>query len=177
MPKVGCAIVGCSNSTYRINKWKNEICDLHNVQHRDCECPRPFRLHMFPSELRNGERRMEWVRACRRDTSDHKNWKPGKSDRVCSEHFIDEEPTLEHPIPTEKLGYTPKSIKPRRSIIKYDSTSASQSTSAFVNNSGYVMYVTIIRSAIKCIYLCLIPRGLSQNISGLRKSIYMENKN
>ena len=118
MPKVGCAIVGCSNSTYRINKWKNEICDSHNVQHRDCECPRPFKLHMFPSELRNGERRMEWVRACRRDTGDHKNWKPGKSDRVCSEHFIDEEPTLEHPIPTEKLGYTPKSIKPRRSIIK-----------------------------------------------------------
>lgn len=37
MPKVGCAIVGCSNSTYRINKWKNEIYNLHNVLHQDCE--------------------------------------------------------------------------------------------------------------------------------------------
>ena len=25
--------------------------------------------------------------------------------RVCSKHFIDKQPTYEHPYPTEKLGY------------------------------------------------------------------------
>ena len=27
--------------------------------------------------------------------------------RVCSKHFIDKEPTYEHPYPTEELGYDP----------------------------------------------------------------------
>ena len=29
MPKVNCAVVGCSSSTYGINKWKKEPCSEH----------------------------------------------------------------------------------------------------------------------------------------------------
>ena len=29
MPKVNCAVVGCSSNTYGINKWKKEPCLEH----------------------------------------------------------------------------------------------------------------------------------------------------
>ena len=31
MPKLNCS-VGCSNSTYKINKWKKETCTEHNLE-------------------------------------------------------------------------------------------------------------------------------------------------
>ena len=32
MPKVNCNFIGCSNSTYKINKWKKETCTKHNLE-------------------------------------------------------------------------------------------------------------------------------------------------
>ena len=32
MPKVNCAVVGCTNSTYRLNKWKKEVCNQHKAE-------------------------------------------------------------------------------------------------------------------------------------------------
>ena len=34
-----------------------------------------------------------------------KLWSPRRDSRVCSRHFIDGNPTPEHPYPTENLGY------------------------------------------------------------------------
>ena len=31
IPKVNCSVIGCSNSTYKINKWKKETCTEHNL--------------------------------------------------------------------------------------------------------------------------------------------------
>ena len=38
MPKVNCAVINCSNSTYKLKKWKQEICYEHN--HFDSSCKR-----------------------------------------------------------------------------------------------------------------------------------------
>ena len=32
MPKVNCNVIGCSNSTYKINKWKKETCTKHILE-------------------------------------------------------------------------------------------------------------------------------------------------
>ena len=43
MSKVNCSVIGCSDSTYEINKWKKETCAEHNLKaegnckkRRDC---------------------------------------------------------------------------------------------------------------------------------------------
>ena len=41
---------------------------------------------------------------------------PGKSDVVCSEHFVDKRPTLENPNPVLNLGYEKPAKKPRREL-------------------------------------------------------------
>ena len=56
MPKVNYSVIGCSNSTYKMNKWKKETCAEHNFEAKgncekkgDClECKPPFHLHTFP---------------------------------------------------------------------------------------------------------------------------------
>ena len=32
MSKVNCNVIGCSNSTYKLNKWKKEIPSKHNPE-------------------------------------------------------------------------------------------------------------------------------------------------
>ena len=32
MPKANYSVIGCSNSTYKINKWKKETCTEHNLE-------------------------------------------------------------------------------------------------------------------------------------------------
>ena len=66
-----------------------------------------LRLFPFPTLLRNPDGRQRWKEAVNR--ADAKQpWKymdPSKDQRVCSEHFIDGEPTEQHPDPELHLGY------------------------------------------------------------------------
>ena len=100
-----CAVIACTNSSYKLKKWKKEQCSTHETPNEVCVCAPPFYLFYFPSELRNSEPRKRWIRALRRVGKNNKEWKPGVSDRVCSEHFMDGEPTLNNPDPSLKLGY------------------------------------------------------------------------
>ena len=43
MPKVNCAVINCSNSTYKLKKWKQEICYEHNDF--DSSCKREHCIH------------------------------------------------------------------------------------------------------------------------------------
>ena len=60
MPKVNCSVIGCSNSTYKMNKWKKETCAEHNLKAEgncekkaDClECKPLFHLHTFPGPFK-----------------------------------------------------------------------------------------------------------------------------
>ena len=63
MPKVNCAVLNYSNSTYKRKKWRQEICYEQSVatvtvvaKREDCiHCIPPFKLYSFSSILRNAE--------------------------------------------------------------------------------------------------------------------------
>ena len=121
MPNVSCAVLGCSNSTYRLKKWRKERCYEHghtDVVHKFCGCKEPFHLSCFPSIITFNEERKLWINAMKRVMEKSKNWLPTESYRVCSLHFADGQPTLANPIPSLNLGYDAKDIKPRR-IVKH----------------------------------------------------------
>ena len=114
-----CAVVSCTNSKYKLNCWRRKECKVHAGQlHRDCPCPQPFRLHSFPSEMRFGGLRAEWIRLINRVTKSKGAWKPGSSDMVCSLHFIGGAPTAESPLPTLNMGYEKPAKKSRRELIR-----------------------------------------------------------
>ena len=118
MGKSNCAAVSCTNSTYKLNKWKKEICTTHHILHQDCTCQPPFKLYFFPSQLRNSEPRERWIRAMKRVSKNNAKWVPTASDRVCSDHFVDDEPTIANPDPTSNLGYEVGCKKPRRALFR-----------------------------------------------------------
>ena len=90
MPKVNCTVINCSNSTYKVKKWKQEIYFGHydydsSCKREDCiRCIPPFKLYYFPSILRNPELRNKWNRTLNRQNKDKIECKPSESDRVCS---------------------------------------------------------------------------------------------
>ena len=94
MPKVNCAVINCSNSMYKLKKWKHEFCYEHNDfdssnKREDCiHFIPPFKLYCFPSLMRNAELRKNWIRALKRRNKDKTEWKPSESDRVCSIHLV-----------------------------------------------------------------------------------------
>ncbi len=114
-----CAVIGCTNSRYKIKVWEKKECLEHKGQtHKDCPCDRPFRLHIFPSIKLNSDKRKEWIRLLRRVKKGNKEWTPGQSDMVCSIHFVDGRPTLENPNPTLDLGYDKPAKRPRRELVR-----------------------------------------------------------
>ena len=116
-----CAVVSCTNSRYKIKVWEKKICEEHLDQlHKDCPCPRPFRLYTFPSVLLNSDKRAEWTRLMKRTTKRNTAWTPGSSDMVCSKHFINGQPTLANPNPTIELGYEKPAKKARRKLIRQE---------------------------------------------------------
>ena len=78
MPKVNCNIMSCSNSTYKINKWKKETCAEHNLE-AEGNCIKkgyclkykpPFYLHTFPGPIKCKQLREAWIKAVRREPFD-----------------------------------------------------------------------------------------------------------
>ena len=121
MPNVSCAVLGCSNSTYRLKKWRKERCYERgntDVVHKFYGCKEPFHLFCFPSIITFNEERKLRIDAMKRVMEKSKKWLPTESDRVCSLHFADGQPILANPIPSLNLGYDVKAIKPRR-IVKH----------------------------------------------------------
>ena len=121
MGPANCAVIDCTNSTYNLKKWQQTECikpEHENKLQIECGCTQPFRLFMFPSELRNGERRKQWITLMKRETLKKAPWTPKPSDRVCSEHFVDKIPTPENPFPSLKLGYTTEEKPKRRELFR-----------------------------------------------------------
>ena len=94
IPKVNCSIIGCSNSTYKINKWKKR--NLHRThpwgwtaetkskKKGDClEYKPPFHLHThFFWPIKFKQRREAWLKAVRGEPFDKKgSWKTAPSGR------------------------------------------------------------------------------------------------
>ena len=55
MPNVSCTVLGCSNSTYRLKKWRKERCYEHgntDVVHKFCGCKDGFPLKRIRRRIR-----------------------------------------------------------------------------------------------------------------------------
>ena len=63
-----CAVVGCSSSTYQLQKWRKGFCTSHNCHRasQDCACPDLFQLYPFPTLKGDPEKRKEWVKSINR---------------------------------------------------------------------------------------------------------------
>ena len=69
--------------------------------------------------LRGMWKKERWIRCVKRVSKEKRPWYPYRSDRVCSEHFVDGIPTEKNPDPTVNMGYElPKQPTPRRSLVK-----------------------------------------------------------
>lgn len=100
-----CAFAHCSSSTYHLQKWKLNECDVHRgIKHEQCDCKPPFVLFPFPTAISDAETRRDWIRAVnRKDAKTGKNWQPNFDSRVCSYHFVDGKPSEAHPSPSINL--------------------------------------------------------------------------
>ena len=94
MPKENCAVINCSSSTYKLKKWKQEICYEPNDFDSSCKredrihCTPSLKLSCFPSISGNLELRIKWIRALKRQNKEKTEWKPSESYRVYSIHFV-----------------------------------------------------------------------------------------
>ena len=81
-----CAVINCSNSTYKLKKWKQEICSEYKDFNSSCKreefihCTLKLKLYCFPSILKNAELRNKWIRALKRQNKDKTEWKIIKTD-------------------------------------------------------------------------------------------------
>ena len=89
MPKVNCAVVGCSTEK---NKWKKEPClepgEKSVVKGQCPNCERPYSLACFPAEMTKGKERDAWIQVLKRENPNRTKWTPKSSDRICSLNFV-----------------------------------------------------------------------------------------
>ena len=96
-----CAVIKCYNSKRKLDKWMEIESDIHpGITHELCSCAQPFRLYCFYGPNLYEDRRERWTNLMRRSTVSTTKWHPKPSDIVYSDHFVDNEPTPEHPDPT-----------------------------------------------------------------------------
>lgn len=106
-----CSVIGCGNSGAKLKKWLKILCPTHQCNQGSgwCNCPPPFTLFTFPTQMRDNDRRQRWIKTINRKCEQGRNWEPNNNSRVCSRHFPDGSPTEENPDPYIDLGYTPLS--------------------------------------------------------------------
>ena len=106
-------------------------------------------MYSFPTEAKKPEIRIKWLKLINREKHSVKKqpWVPGKTARVCSDHFIDGSPSVTHPYPTEKLGYDAKSKveiitgcfnrRNKRARISQPTTSVADLEASFNHDHSY----------------------------------------
>ncbi|XP_021351115.1 uncharacterized protein LOC110448927 [Mizuhopecten yessoensis] len=121
-----CAISACKNNGYKLKQWNKEFCVEHQCKKKCCICQQPFKLFPFPTAKKDLSSRLIWARVVQRKCGS-KIWQPKEDSRICSEHFIDGEPTTKNPYPSLKLGYQQVSeikarIPPKESPFSFEPT-------------------------------------------------------
>ena len=113
-----CAVIKCYNNKRKLDKWKEIECDIHaGITHGTLFLSQPFRLLCFPGPKLYQDRCERWTKLMRRTTVSNTKWHPKPSDRVCNDHFVDNEPTPEHPDPSLNLGYNIVQNSSRRELF------------------------------------------------------------
>ena len=64
MPGPHCAITECTNGFYGLQRWRKQICEVHNTRHDDdeCVCAPPYDLFTFPSARSDEDWRKRWIK-------------------------------------------------------------------------------------------------------------------
>ncbi|XP_057297916.1 uncharacterized protein LOC130628892 [Hydractinia symbiolongicarpus] len=193
-----CAVFNSANGAYKLKKWKEAVCEDHNVKKSECSCEPPFRLYPFPTTKKNPEKRKMWIQLLNRlaPGSKDKLFEPSKDARVCSEHFLDGKPTECNPHPTENMGYdsrkktsllfkSPSQKKPRKNAKAYgDADNCLQITEDVnitnlddknnVDNSiSTFVHVTIIIAS----FIALIMMSLKRCLNVERENRELKNNN
>lgn len=101
-----CAVIGCSNSTFKLDKWYSQLCDRHGLKYGACVCTPSFVPFPFPLQNKDADGRRRWIKAINRKLPNGKNWQPTYGDRVCSYHFRDGQPSAAWPDPTKWIWDT-----------------------------------------------------------------------
>lgn len=58
-----CAVNGCTNSSGKLQIWKQTQCEVHKpLLHDQCPCLRPYGLHRFPGRAEDQDVREKWIR-------------------------------------------------------------------------------------------------------------------
>ncbi|KAK6171030.1 hypothetical protein SNE40_019291 [Patella caerulea] len=113
-----CAVVGCSNSYYRLQRWAKSTCPIHNTRHDECVCKEPFQFFSFPSSKTQQDSRQKWIKNVNRKAG-NANWQPTTQSRICSDHFVHGTPTVNNPYPSVNMGYDmAEIINPRKPPIQ-----------------------------------------------------------
>ena len=105
-----CCVLGCQNSGQKLTSWLKSQCSVHNST-RDlytCDCKPPFLLFPFPSEKKDPDSMKTWTKLVNRMSTSKRGkiWEPNCDSRICSQHFLEEEPTTSNPYPSLNLGYS-----------------------------------------------------------------------
>ena len=167
-----CVVVGCSNGSYRLTKWKSLRCEKHASFHEDeqCNCQPPFKLFPFPTVKKDNEMREKWIKMVNRmkNNSRQEFYDPGKNGRICSIHFEDGHPTPKNPLPTLCMGYenaekrallfTPTNSTRRKRKSESPMLSSSTSSSSLQTSSS--------ESSVPSKKSLSLPLPLSSNIEG-----------
>ncbi|KAK6178288.1 hypothetical protein SNE40_013091 [Patella caerulea] len=96
-------VINCSNSYYKLQRWMQSFCEVHNSTKEHCSCQKPFDLLPFPNE-KQADTRKTWIRNVNRNDSQNV-WIPKSHSRICTVHFADGKPTLKNPYPTLVVGH------------------------------------------------------------------------
>ena len=82
MPKVNCAVAGCSSSTYGINNGEKKPCLEHgdkNVVKGQCpNCERLYSLYCFLAKMTKGKDRDAWIQVLKRENPNRTKRTPKK---------------------------------------------------------------------------------------------------
>ena len=80
-----CVVKGCSNGSYDLSMWKRRQCQLeeHNKEiHELCRCEPPYKLYPLPTERKNKELRMKWIKMINRTDEKGEFYNPSKYDKT-----------------------------------------------------------------------------------------------
>lgn len=107
MTSIICSVHGCYNNWKKKNWSLQQECFAHGKRRGEC-CGPAFNL--YPPPHGEQDRRL-WLRALNLK-------KPPKKPYVCSFHFVDGKPTIQHPYPEKWLGYEAPERRPRRQLVR-----------------------------------------------------------
>ena len=122
MPKVNCDVIGCTNSTCRLNKWKKEVCNEHEqiICRKECSLSeKPFLLYKLPAAKQKNKERQLCIKALRREFINRNYGSQQVVIGYAPYTLLMEFLQLQNPTPTLRLGNELEAKKSRRNLFKH----------------------------------------------------------